>query len=132
MTQSTQPTALSTATPAEAPLFLYRVTLPWNDNNDEEGDYCDKAWARNPDHAIELIARDMANESASGCRTDAERDEFVANAIASAGTYAAERVGANILSDCRELMVGAANEMSAEAAADFATLSAILKKYGAL
>ena len=133
MTQSNHAQAAAITTPpTEAPLFLYRVTLAWNNNNNEEGDYCDKAWARSPSHAIVLIARDMADHSDSGCTTDAERDLFVANVIASAGTYAAERVGANLLSDCRELMAGSENDMSAEAAADFATVSALLKKYGAL
>lgn len=118
-------------TSTKSALKLYLVTLDWNGNNDEEGDYCDKVWAKNADQAIKKLATDMAWHDDSGCETAKERKQFIADTVASAGPYAASLVASTVLSNCQDLMAGPKNEMSAVAAADFATIAAILKKYGA-
>lgn len=131
MTQSTQPTALSAAL-AAAPLFLFEVTLAWNYSNADEGDYQSNVWARDEDHAVRELAQEMAEHKHSYCTTDEERARFVQRKVDNAPSHAAIRVASGVMSDCEALLKGPTDVMSAEAAADFAALSAILKKYGAV
>lgn len=131
MTQGTQ-SNVATSAEAEVPLTLFAVTLPWNRNNPDEGDYSAPVWARDEDHAVRALAEEMANHSDSGCETEASRAKFAQAKVDFAPSYAAIRVASSALSDCRDLLAGPNREMTAEAAADFAALSAILKKYGAL
>lgn len=131
MTQSTINTPETEAAPSALDLTLFVVTLDWNVNNHEEGDYSDKVWARDEKEAVKFLAEEMAEHNDSGCETDAEREEFVKSTVASAHTHAAMRVTSTIITDCNELLAGPENKLSAEAAADLAALTAILKKYGA-
>lgn len=130
MTQASQTSPLS-AIQDVAPLFLFEVTLAWNSSNSEEGDYSDNVWARDEDHAVRLLAEEMADHKHSYCTTDEERARFVERKVENAASHAAIRVASNVMSDCEDLLKGPTGEMTAEAAADLATISAILKKHGA-
>lgn len=130
MTPSTQTSPVS-AIQDVAPLFLFEVTLDWNSSNSEEGDYSANVWARDEDHAVRLLAEEMADHKHSYCTTDEERARFVERRVENAASHAAIRVASSVLTDCADLLKGPTGEMTAEAAADFATISAILKKYGA-
>ena len=113
-------------------LFLFEVTLEWNSSNSDEGDYSTNVWARDEEHAVRLLAEDMAHHKHSYCTTDEERERFIERRVENAASHAAIRVASNVLSDCEDLLKGPTEELTAEAAADFAAISAILKKYGAL
>ncbi len=45
----------------DAALQLFKVTLNWNPDDYSEGDYCNWVWATDSDHAIRLIAEEMAD-----------------------------------------------------------------------
>ena len=134
MTQAIQATTTDAAvseTLDNAPLFLFEVTLDWNSSNSDEGDYSANVWARDEDHAVRLLAEEMADHKHSYCDTDEERARFVERRIENAASHAAIRVASTVLSDCKDLLEGPNEELTADAAADYATIAAILKKYGA-
>lgn len=113
------------------PMKLYRVTLDWQQNDPEQGDYCVNVWASDDDNAIRLVAEEMAAHEDSGCETDDERAAFVAARIAEAGPYGAEEVARSILYTVRMLMAGPAANMSATAERDYERIAALLDNYGA-
>lgn len=131
MTQATHPDAAVTETLDNAPLFLFEVTLDWNSSRSDEGDYSSNVWARDEAHAISLLAEEMAEHPHSYCTTDEDRKRFVERRVENASNHAAIRVASNVLTDCVDMLNGPTGEMTADAAADYATISAILKKYGA-
>lgn len=134
MTQAIQANTTDVAvseTLDNAPLFLFDVTLDWNSSNSDEGSYSSKVWGRDEDHAVRLLAEEMADHKHSYCSTDAERERFVERRVENAPHYAAIRVASTVLNDCTELLKGPTEELTADAAADYATIAAILKKYGA-
>jgi hypothetical protein len=127
-TEATKP-----ATRSKKPaLMFFDVILAWNPNDSGEGDFQENVWAKDPAHAVKVLARRMAEMPESGCETAAERRRFVNNAVETASSHAVSFAASQLLDDCKELLAGPKEKMSAEAKVDFAALSAILKKYGAL
>ena len=113
------------------PNLLFLVTLAWNSNGSEEGDYADKTWAPDADAAIRNIAEEMADSGQVSFDDDAEREKFIEALIAGAGSYAAQEVSLRILPDVHEIMTGGEDDLSPEAIADYKAVAAIMAKYGA-
>lgn len=82
----------------------YRVTLPWNPNDDEEGTYCDTVQAANVDDAYRALAEDMAAHKDSECTTDEERANYI-QALLDCGTGSADNVS-DLLVSCIETVFG--------------------------
>lgn len=131
MTQATHTDVAVSEALDNAPLFLFEVTLDWNSSRSDEGDYSSNVWARDEDHAVRLLAEEMADHPDSYCTTDEDRKRFIERRVENASHHAAIRVASTVLTDCVDLLNGPTGEMTADAAADYVTLSAILKKYGA-
>jgi hypothetical protein len=112
------------------PQQLFLVTLDWNRYNQELGDYATTVWAADEKEAIRLVAEEMAEHEDSGCETDAERAEFVANRIAEAGQFAAELVGASLPNKIRELLAGPRSKMTKKAERHYERILALLAVYG--
>lgn len=114
-------------------LALFTVTLDWNSNNPEEGDYCTSVWAMDEDAAIRAVAEEMADHSDAGIPEgdDAARAEFVENVVQSAGQYAAMRVAAGLLGTIEEFMQGPTRRMAGRTQVEYETVKAILVNYGA-
>lgn len=94
-------------------LKLFRVTLPWETNDSEQGDFCENVWAKNGDAAI----RELATRMADTCDTDMsrkERKDMIDNLIAGAQPYAAEDVVCNLKGDIHDLLAGPSGTLSKE------------------
>lgn len=115
-------------------LRLFTVTLAWNPNNAEEGDYSASIWAADRDAAIRAIAEEMADHHTDGLKDNNEqrRAQYIDNLVRAAGTYAALDVGAGLLSTASELLAGPTGQMNDEAVKDYAAVKAILARYGAV
>lgn len=95
-------------------LQLYRVTLPWDANDREEGDYCDTVWAKDEDAAVRSVATDMANASPE----ELSRKEYramIAEFIDGGGNYPVDPVYINVAIDIDRLLAGPSGQMSPEA-----------------
>lgn len=111
---------------------LFTVTLDWNPNDTDEGDYCTSVWATDQDTAIRLVAEEMADHQESPVEEgdDQGREDYIQELIDNAGSYAAESVADSLVSTVRDLISGPAGEMSSPARQDFEAIMAILVKYG--
>lgn len=116
--------------PVAPRLDLFAVTLDWNTNNREEGDYANSVWAENDEAAVRLIAEEMSFTASACTQTKKARAAFVEAAIESASVYAAVRIADTALNDVERLIAGPNAEMSDEAKADLEAVRAIMKKYG--
>lgn len=112
-------------------LTLFRVTLDWQQNDPEQGDYCTSVWAKDDDEAIRLVAEEMADHPDAGCDTKKERADFAAARIAEAGPYGTESVAAGLLRNIETLIAGPDRNMTKPGRQDYALIETILKKYGA-
>ncbi len=112
-------------------LQLFEVTLPWNPDDPDEGDYQTSVWARDADHAIRLAAEEMSQENEANIpEDDAEaQQEFVDNLVEQAGDYAAVSIADKMSGTLRDLMAGPTGELSPQAAADLDTVLGVLAKY---
>lgn len=113
-------------------LTLFTVTLPWNLNDAEEGDYCSNVWASDHDAAVRLLAEEMADLPDSGIdeNDEAGRQEFIEGIVSTASPYAAESVTSNIASNLSSLLAGPSGEMSDQAKADLQSIQVILSRHG--
>lgn len=100
----------------DAALQLFKVTLNWNPDDYSEGDYCNWVWATDSDHAIRLIAEEMADHEDSGIQDDETRGDFIESLINDAKNRGGvvERVIDGLLSDLEQLLMGPAGEMTFE------------------
>jgi hypothetical protein len=112
------------------PLQLYRVTLDWATDDDEQGDYCILVWATDDADAIRAVAVEMADSGEIVFDSKAERAAFIAERIDDAGVYAAERVADGLASTIHDLLAGPLRQMSAAAQADYDTILRLLARYG--
>ncbi|RQZ37796.1 hypothetical protein DIE13_01765 [Burkholderia sp. Bp9016] len=85
---------------------LYRVTLDWNPDDSEEGDYCTTVWASSHDDAIRAVAVEMADSGEREFDAPADRDRFIKHVIGGSGLYAAEDYAEIIDAGLRELLAG--------------------------
>ena len=122
---------MPTTQAAAAPLHLFSVTLPWNNNDAGEGTYTTSTWAPDDDAAILAVAQEMAEHPDAGCKTDDERDDFIARTADSESGGEAELVATRVITGAHELLAGPTSAMPEDAKRDFEALAAILCKYGA-
>lgn len=111
-------------------LTLFSVTLNWGDPGSDEGDYATWVWAEDDEQAIRLVAEEMADSGEKTFDTDAERDEYIKALAATAGPSAAQKVSARVFPEIEMLMKGPAGELTADAERDFASIKALIAKYG--
>lgn len=112
-------------------LVLFAVTLDWGDPGSDEGDYATWVWAEDDEQAVGLVAEEMANSGEKTFDTDAERAEYIKALVATAGTYAVQKVSARVFPEIEMLMKGPAGELTADAQRDFASIKALIAKHGA-
>jgi hypothetical protein len=108
---------------------LFKVTLPWNSRDPEEGDYCDWTWAASGTDAIRQIADQMADDPIAGIKSEDEREEFIDRVVKGAGRYAAEIVKDEIIADVETLLKGENGSLVAEAEKDLDTIKHIISRY---
>jgi len=109
-----------------APLSLYSVMIPWNADRSEEGTYEESVWATSPEEAGASVAMSMAEHEDSGCETDAEREEFAKNLIASGLAVIVSRVAA-LQSDLKELLAGPSGHFGTEQQATLEKILSLLQ-----
>ncbi len=95
-------------------LKLYCVTIPWDANDHETGDYAAKFWATGTAAAVEMCATEMADSNTEKM-TRKERKALIEAYIDGSYSYAAEDVACSVKSDLHDLLAGPKNEMSKEA-----------------
>jgi hypothetical protein len=105
-------------------LTLYSVTLPWNRNDPDEGDYCDSVWAGGRMEAVRLIAEQMADTKDESFNSDEDRQEFIENLV----NYGGEcwRVEDRILNDIRNLLGGPTGTLTQNAENDLEKVAQIM------
>lgn len=128
-TQDTPAEQTSSPQPSE-PLKLFVVTLEWNPNNSEEGEFSEKVWATDDDAAIAELAERMADDRDSGVYRLEDRPQFLEDIIAGARPHAVTCVADAVMDDISVLIAGP-DEMTEDARADLAIIKAIMHKYGA-
>ncbi|MCZ8254541.1 MAG: hypothetical protein O9327_02515 [Polaromonas sp.] len=105
---------------APIPLTLFRVEIPWNPNDSEEGTYTSSFWASTHQDAIEKCADEMAQSN------DADPDVDYAQY----GGYADVMEIPDVLSGYgRELLAGPKRTLSPESEKDLAEFLRIVAKY---
>lgn len=107
------PTA-TTAARKRRPMKLYSVTLDWNPNNKEDGDYCDWIWAKDEDSAIRGIAEQMVDGDSAGDEdlTTAELRGRIDSIVAGARPYAAEDISLRLGPEIERFMQGPKGKQS--------------------
>ena len=108
---------------------LFKVTLPWNPSDSEEGDYCNWTWARSEEKAVRQIAQEMAEHRDSGTRTKREREEYVDLLVEEAAPHATECIQDGILADAEQLLKGRNGSLTAAAREDLDTIKRIVSRY---
>lgn len=114
----------------KTPKRLFRVTLDWNSNDREEGDYCTTVWAKDADDAILATAILMTEDRTDDTR--AERKAFINGLVDAAGPYAAVDVAAGLQDTLRELLAGPRNVMSKATGEAYTDIITLLVKQGVL
>lgn len=71
---------------SEQNLTPFNVTLPWNVNNDDEGDYRTTTWAATEDDAVQQVAEEMADSGAKQFDTEEERRSYIRALTQDGGT----------------------------------------------
>lgn len=115
-------------------LKLFSVTVPWNPENADDGDYSTRLWAHGHDEALQAVAQEVAEATESGFDPeDTEGINAFAKTIVDAVTpYISSQVvivGENLTNDVYDLLQGADCVMTPEAQADFDQIKALLAKY---
>jgi hypothetical protein len=59
------------------PLRHYTVLLPWDINDKDEGDYKTTVEAKDPDEAVRIVAKEMADTGEKYFDSDDEKEDFI-------------------------------------------------------
>ena len=118
-------------------LRLFDVTLDWNADEPEEGDYGTTVWATSSDEAVRRAAEEMVDsgeielprEGSPGYASVRER--HIRRIADGATIYAAIDVSARILRDIEQILAGPGDEARNSVAfkTDFEVMRGILRKY---
>lgn len=109
--------------------ILFAVTLPWNDNDPEEGTYTEKVWASDRKAAIRMVAIEMADEQDCGEWPAKYRREKINIFVAGATSESVVDVKAQIISDLYDIMSGPKKHLTKEASHARATILDIISLF---
>jgi hypothetical protein len=109
---------------------LYRVTLAWERNDAEQGDYCTTVWAEDDEAAIRMVAEEMASENEDIYDDESEKQAAIEQWIIDAPLYGAAEVSAGVIDSIKKLIAGPIGVLDVAANEDFDQIASILLRYG--